>query len=156
MTDDAKKETVYRMYSEYKREFPTVRDMAPQEAMRLYEKGAAVFVDARLPAEMAVSMLPGAISEEAFGKNPEHYRGNTVIVYCTISYRSGLLAERLTDQGTRVYNLQGGLLAWVLEGGKVYDSRGETRRIHVYGKKWNYPPAGYESVLFGFWEQLLR
>ena len=156
MADDAKKAAVYGMYADYRRSFATVREVSPEEAMRLYEKEAAVFVDTRLPAEMAVSMLPGAISEETFLQNPVPYRGRTVIVYCTISYRSGLLAKRLADQGTTVFNLQGGLLAWVLEGGKVYHHGAETRRIHVYGKKWNYPPAGYEAVMFGFWEQLLR
>ena len=46
----------------------------------------------------------------------------------------------------RIYNLRGGLLAWVLDGKKVYDTKGETRKIHVYGKRWNYPPSGYESI----------
>jgi sodium/bile acid cotransporter 7 len=105
---------------------------------------------------MAVSMLPGAVSQAEFLENPERYRGRTVIVYCTISYRSGLLAARLADQGRTVTNLKGGLLAWVLEGGRVYDGAGETRRIHVYGPKWDYPPAGYTSVTFGFWDRLRR
>ncbi len=154
MTDEAKKAAVYGMYAEYRREFPTVQDVAPLAAMRLFEEGAAVFVDTRLPAEMAVSMLPGAVSQAAFLENPERYRGRTVIAYCTISYRSGLLAARLAERGLTVTNLQGGLLAWVLEGGRVYDAAGETRRIHVYGQKWNYPPAGYEAVLFGFLDRL--
>jgi sodium/bile acid cotransporter 7 len=43
-------------------------------------------------------------------------------------------------------NLRGGLLAWVHAGGKVYDANGETRRIHVYGRKWNLAPNGYDAV----------
>lgn len=156
MTDAAKKKVVYGMYADYRREFPGVQEVSPLAAMRLFEEGAALFVDTRRPEEMAVSMLPGAVSQAEFLENPERYRGRTVIVYCTISYRSGLLAARLAVQGVTVTNLQGGLLAWVLEGGRVYDGAGETRRIHVYGKKWNYPPAGYTSVTFGFWDRLRR
>jgi sodium/bile acid cotransporter 7 len=154
MTDAAKKAIVYGMYADYRREFPGVQEVAPAEAMRLLEKGRALFVDTRRPEEMAVSMLPGAVSQAQFLANPEPYRDRTVIVYCTISYRSGLLAARLADQGIPVSNLQGGLLAWVLEGGRVYDGAKETRRIHVYGPKWNYPPAGYTSVTFGLWDRL--
>jgi len=43
-------------------------------------------------------------------------------------------------------NLRGGLLAWVHDGGKVYDRNGETRRIHVYGRKWDLGPKDYEAV----------
>ena len=56
--------------------------------------------------------------------------------------------------GRTVYNLKGGILAWVLEGGAVYDADGESKRIHVYGKEWNYAPADYETVTFSFWQRL--
>jgi sodium/bile acid cotransporter 7 len=45
-----------------------------------------------------------------------------------------------------VYNLRGGILAWVHDGGTVYDQNGETRRIHVYGRKWNLAPNSYQAV----------
>ncbi len=57
------------------------------------------------------------------------------------------------SKGIPVSNLTGGLLAWVLEGGKVYDKKGETRRIHVYGDKWDYAPRGYKSVRFGLFDR---
>ena len=51
--------------------------------------------------------------------------------------------------------LQAGILAWLLEGGKVYDQRGdETKRVHVYGEKWDYAPAGYETVKFSPLERI--
>jgi len=156
MSDAAKKALVYGMYADYRREFPGVQELSPAEAIQLFQEGRAFFVDTRRPEEMAVSMLPGAVSQAEFLENPERYGDRTVIVYCTISYRSGLLAARLAGQGLTVYNLKGGLLAWVLEGGRVYDGGGETRRVHVYGPKWDYPPAGYTSVTFGFWDRLRR
>ena len=154
LTDQQKLKIVYDMYAGYKKDFPGVKDITPKKAMELLKKGQVVFVDSREPAEMEVSMLPHAITQEEFLKDPEKYKGETVVAYCTISYRSGKFAEEMAKKGIPVLNLKGGLLAWVLEGGKVYDSHGETKRIHVYGKEWDYPPDGYESVKFGFFERL--
>ena len=154
LTDQQKLKIVYDMYDGYKKDFPGVLDIRPKKAMELLKEGRLVFVDTRRPAEMEVSMLPHAITREEFLKDPEKYKDMTVVAYCTISYRSGKFAEEMAKKGIQVLNLKGGLLAWVLEGEKVYDSHGETRRIHVYGKKWDYPPAGYESVTFGFFDRL--
>ncbi|MFO7560725.1 MAG: rhodanese-like domain-containing protein [Desulfobacterales bacterium] len=154
LTDDEKKTIVYGMYRDYKKDFPEVKDMAPQEAMALLQTGKILFVDTRKDAEMKISMLPKAISEETYLKNQGQYKDKKIVLYCTISYRSGKLVQRLNKQEVEAYNLTGGLLAWVLEGGKVYDKKGETRRIHVYGKEWDYPPSGYETVMFTFFERL--
>jgi rhodanese-related sulfurtransferase len=153
LTEAQKKEIVYKMYEDYRKEFPSVKDISPREAMKQMETGHVLFIDTRKPSEMKVSMLPGAISKEAFLKNPSKYKGWTIIAYCTISYRSGNFAVEMSNKGIDIYNLKGGLLAWVLEGGKVYDTNGETKRVHVYGKKWNYLPRGYEPVFFSFLEK---
>jgi rhodanese-related sulfurtransferase len=134
------------MYSAYKREFPAVQDIDPAAAMRLFEEGTAVFIDIRAQKEQAVSMLPGAVTEKEFLKDPGQYAGRTLIGYCTISYRSGKLAEKLNLKGITLLNLRGGMLAWVHAGGRIYDRSGETRRIHVYGRKWNLAPQAYEAV----------
>jgi len=155
LTDEQKKKIVYQMYADYKKEFPEVKDISPIEAMKLMRTGKVVFVDMRRVAEMEVSTLPNAITKDAFLKDPSRYKDWTVVGYCTISYRSGLFAKEMSEKGVMIYNLSGGLLAWVLEGGKVYDSNGETKRIHVYDQEWNYPPQGYESVMFSFWEKYL-
>jgi sodium/bile acid cotransporter 7 len=104
---------------------------------------------------MNISMLPGAVTRKAFLKNPGRYRGRLIVAYCTIGLRSGRFAMETAEKGIEIRNLRGGLLAWVLEGGNVYDAQGAvTKRIHVYGKKWDYPPEGYESVRLGFFERL--
>lgn len=155
MTDEKKKETVYRMYAEYKKDFPEVRDISPQQAMEWLRQDRVVFVDTRKPAEMAVSMLPGAVPQQDFLNNPDQYKDKTPVAYCTISYRSGVFAHEMAKKGVTVVNLEGGLLAWILEGGKVYDQSGkEVKRAHVYGDKWNLAPADYESVKFSLWEQI--
>ena len=153
LTDQQKKVIVYGMYEDYRKEFPDVKEISPQEAMKEIAQGQILFVDTRKPAEMAVSMLPGAITLEAFFKDPEKFKGRRIVVYCTISYRSGKLAREMASNGLEIFNLRGGMLAWVLEGGKVYDAKGETKRINVYGGKWDYPPKGYESVQLGFFDR---
>jgi sodium/bile acid cotransporter 7 len=155
LSDAEKKETVYRMYAGYKRDFPEVKDISPRQAMALLARDRVVFVDTREPAEMAVSMLPGAVSEKDFFNQLSDYKDKTIVSYCTISYRSGKFASRVAKQGITVINLQGGILAWTLEGGKVYDQDGNgVKRIHVYGDTWDYAPEGYESVKFSLWRQI--
>ncbi len=156
LTDVQKKEIVYRMYAEFKNDFPEVNDIEPREAMKLAAENHAVFVDVRDPAEMKVSMLPHAITKKSFLENPQRFADRTIIVYCTISYRSGKFAEEMARKGVTLYNLKGGLLAWVLEGGTVFDSHGESKRIHVYGEKWNFVPKGYEAVWYGFFDRFLQ
>lgn len=157
LTDPQKLQRVYAMYEEYKEEFPQVRDISVTEAMQMIERGRkVVFVDTRSSEEMAVSMLPGAITKEDFLlADSTHYDDAVVIGYCTISYRSGLFAGDLAEQGRDISNLRGGMLAWVLEGGRVYDQDGVTKRIHTYGSEWEYGPRGYETIEFPFWKRIL-
>lgn len=155
MSDAKKKKAVYRMYAEYKKDFPAVRDISPRQAMEWLRQEKVVFVDTRKPAEMAVSMLPGAVSQQDFLNNPDQYKDKTAVGYCTISYRSGVFAHEMAKKGISVVNLEGGLLAWILEGGKVYDKSGkEVKRAHVYGDKWNLAPADFETLKFSLWEQI--
>lgn len=156
LTDQQKKQIVYGMYEDYRKAFPKVKEISPKDAMKDAAEGKIQFVDTRKPAEMAVSMLPGAITMKEYRKDPERFQNMRIVAYCTISYRSGKFAQEMAKEGFVIYNLRGGLLAWVLEGGKVYQSGNETRRINVYGKEWDYPPKGYESVKLGFFERHFR
>ena len=149
LSDAQKKEIVYKMYADYKRDFPGVKDVTPAQAMEMLQKEGVVFVDTRKPEEMTVTVLPGAITKKAFMNNPDNYADKLVVVYCTISYRSGIFARDMASKGITVENLAGGILAWTLEGGKIYNANDETHRIHVFGKKWNYAPDGYDVVMFG-------
>lgn len=146
MSDADKRAKIESMYRDYKKDFADVADIAPAEAMALLKTGQALFVDVRTAKEQEVSMLPGAIAADEFLKHPGHHRDKVIIGYCTISYRSGKLADTLKTRGMVMLNLKGGLLAWVHAGGKVYDRSGETRRIHVYGRKWNLGPKDYEAL----------
>jgi len=146
LSDKAKRQKVEDMYDGYKKQFLEVRDISPQKVMALKSEGKAVLIDIREPREQQVSMLPGAITEKEFVNNPAKYKDAVKIAYCTISYRSGKFAQKLQEKGIMVYNLRGGILAWVHAGGKVYDQSGETDRIHVYGRMWNLGPKRYRAV----------
>jgi sodium/bile acid cotransporter 7 len=154
LSDVRKKEIVYAMYADYKSDFPEVADIDPQEAMRLMESDRVVFVDTRKPAEMAVSMLPEAVTEEAFLSDIEAYGDRIVIGYCTISYRSGIFAREMAAKGVEIRNLRGGILAWTLEGGTVYEDGEPVKRLHVFGDKWDYAPRDYETVKFSMWDRI--
>jgi rhodanese-related sulfurtransferase len=146
ISDAEKRKLVYSMYEDYKKSFLEVQDIMPNKVMEFVGLEKVAFLDARTPSERKFSMLPGAATSKEILSNPDRYRNKTIIVYCTIGYRSAKLARELNEKGLTAYNLAGGILAWVLEGGKVYDSSSETKRIHVYGKRWNYLPDGYEAV----------
>ena len=145
-SDEVKRQKVEDMYNGYKKHFPDVRDLSAKKAMNLTADRQTVLIDIREPREQQVSMLPGAITEKEFMNDPAKYKDAVKIVYCTISYRSGKFAQKLQKKGIPVYNLRGGILAWVHDGGKVYDQNGETRRVHVYGRKWNLVPNSYQAV----------
>jgi sodium/bile acid cotransporter 7 len=146
LTDPQRLQTIYRMYDDYSKSFHEVQDISPQMAMKLVQSSKVVFVDIRESEEQEVSMIPGAITEEEFRNHLDKYKKHIIIAYCTISYRSGKVAQRLRKQGIIMSNLRGGMLAWVHEGGKISNAKGETKRIHVYGEEWNYPPESFEAV----------
>ena len=138
--------TVARMYQEYKRHFPEVADITPEAVMNATNRTAWVLVDVRDRKEQAVSILPGAITRQQFERDPNQYTGRKIVTYCTIGYRSGLYAKKLQAQGWEVYNLTGSILGWVHAGGHVEHEGVITKRVHVYGEKWDFLPEGYESV----------
>ncbi len=155
LDDAGKKDAVYRMYADYKKAFPAVRDISPRDARTAFDEGRVIFVDTRQPEEMSVSMLPGAVSSDEYLRHSERYADKTAVAYCTISYRSGLFARDQAEQGLAMVNLKGGILAWILEGGPVVDAAGNpTRSVHVYGDKWDLATDSWESVKFSLWEKV--
>jgi rhodanese-related sulfurtransferase len=147
MQDQHRKKAVQELYENYKKNFPEVPEVTPEEALKLLETGQAVFVDVRQLVERRISRLPEAVSAKEYLNCPDRYLGKTVIAYDTVGCRSGLFAEKMRQKGLGMANLQGGLLGWLHAGGKIYDSNGrETRRVHIYGCLWNYAPEGCETV----------
>lgn len=146
-TDEEKKLAIETMYQEYRPDFPDAPEIGVEELLRLQSREEVILVDVREAYERAVSIIPGAISKELFEAEAEEFEGKTIVVHCTIGYRSGKYVEELMADGIHAFNLKGSILSWVHAGQPVVDSEGdETKRVHVYGERWNLLPAGYEAV----------
>lgn len=156
MTDEGKIQAVNLIYEEYKKDFPAVTDITPTAAIDLMKRGEVVFVDVRTAEEQNVSMLPAAITKEVFLNSASSHIEKTVVAYCTIGYRSGVFAREMEAKGLQIRNLSGGIVGWTLAGGLLFENGRETRRVHVYGEKWNYAPEGYEPVVFGIFHKLFQ
>jgi len=146
LTDAAKKRKIDEMYEGYKQQFPKVKDFSAGQTLQLMDRKKAILVDIRKPKEQAVSMITGAITETEFTRNPSAYRDYIVIAYCTIGSRSGKLARKLKKKGISMFNMRGGILAWLHAGGIVHKDGKPVNRIHVYDRKWNLAPSAMKSV----------
>ncbi len=64
---------------------------------------------------------------------------DTIILYCTIGYRSDRMGEKLRKEGySQVYNLYGSIFAWAERGLPLVDSNDRpTNRIHTFNKRWS-------------------
>lgn len=106
-------------------------------------RDGAILLDARQADEYSVSHIAGAervgYRDFDLASIESSYDVNdTIIVYCSVGYRSGKVAEKLQKAGYRhVYNLKGGLFSWANEDRELVDeSKQATTRVHGYNKKW--------------------
>ncbi len=100
-----------------------------------------VLLDAREPDEFNVSHLAKSKfvgynnftldSLKVIDKNAP------IVVYCSVGYRSGKIAEKLMENGfTNVQNLYGGIFEWKNMDNKLVDKNGITDDVHPYSKSW--------------------
>jgi rhodanese-related sulfurtransferase len=98
--------------------------------------------DAREKEEFNISHIPNAKYlgykdwDENLLKNIP--KDQTLVLYCSIGYRSEKIAEKLKKKGFKnVYNLYGSIFEWANEGQPLQDNQGNTtNKIHVYNKSW--------------------
>ena len=138
-------ERIDHMYQEYTKDFPDVPAISVGELVNMRSRERVVVVDVRKSEECEVSMIPRAISVGQFESNIEEYKDHVAVAYCTAGKRSGVYAKKLLERRDKVYNLRGGILAWVNCGQPVVDLRGQTERVHVYGARWNILPPDYQG-----------
>ena len=123
--------------------FPDVPQMTTRQlaAMQAHDAPDVVLLDARTAAEFNVSHLPGAVLasnarmalDALEPKDSEH----TVVVYCSVGYRSSQLAQELRRQGfENVFNLEGSLFQWANEGRPLYRGKERAYRAHPYDEEW--------------------
>ena len=93
------------------------------ETLLSMAKEGAKVIDVRTDAEVARGVIPGA-SQIALDKLPARINeldpAKQIILYCQVGGRSANAAQFLASQGfQQVFNLQGGINAWVATGHEV-------------------------------------
>ena len=145
-SQDERRGTLEGMVARVGRRFPDVKTISAAALRERLPDDDTVLVDVRSPAERAVSTLPGAITPEEFEDRLDDLGDCTVVAYCTLGARSSRYARRMGKRGVPVLNLKGSLLAWTHAGGELVDGPSPTKRVHVFGPRWNLAADGYEGV----------
>lgn len=145
--DDAERlRRIERYYGLCTKLLPKVPEISAPDLAERQQRERLAIVDVREPHERSISMIPGAIPQAEFEARKDDFRGIPIVAYCTLGFRSGKYAAKLHDEGFDAYNLRGAILAWTHTGQPLVDAEGETRRVHVYGRKWNLVASGYEGM----------
>ncbi len=101
-----------------------------------------VLLDTRAKSEYNVSHLQYAIwagYEKFDSLQVAHLpKDTTIVVYCSVGYRSERIGEKLQEMGfTNVYNLYGGIFEWANREKTLVDSTEvTTRQVHGFSKTW--------------------
>lgn len=100
----------------------TVTTVGVEEFAKVISKKNVRLIDVRTPKEYAEGHIKGAenidVKAADFSEKTKTVRGN-VAVYCARGVRSLNAANILAAQGCKVYNLDGGLIAWKQAGKPV-------------------------------------
>lgn len=112
------------------------------QSMKAPESAAPLLLDVRSEEEFAVSHLRDAVRVEpgqsSFVSLPID-RGATVVVYCSVGYRSAAIVEALRASGVSdVRNLTGGIFAWANEGRPVFKNGQPATTVHPYDQLWGF------------------
>ncbi len=92
-------------------------DLDPRQAAALLDRGNAVLLDVREPAEWESGHAPQAEHLPMGRVRPDAVpRDRTVIAICRSGNRSGRVADALAADGVPVHNLAGGMAAWAAAG----------------------------------------
>jgi rhodanese-related sulfurtransferase len=124
-----------------RKKFPDVRTISTAELAGLDVSARPLLLDAREENEFAVSHLPGARrAEKDFATQLKRLgvsKERPIVVYCSVGYRSALLAQKLSKAGfSHVQNLEGSIFAWANEGRPLVNANGTTSGAHPFNILW--------------------
>ena len=93
------------------------RDISPEAAKAMVERGEADLVDVREQWEWMTARIPGATlipMSEIDRRIGEIASDRPVILYCAVGQRSAAVADALRERGhARAFNIAGGIVAWM-------------------------------------------
>jgi thioredoxin 1 len=110
------------------------QSLKPNDFLQRYIKtDSSILIDVREPFEFKSNRIKGAINIPASG-NLEKAADSlnkefSLFIYCTSGFRSSNAAQKLYDKGFRkLYNLEGGMIAWRKDGLSVVKGRVKWRK----------------------------
>eukprot|EP00055_Hartaetosiga_balthica_P000897 m.137729 g.137729 ORF g.137729 m.137729 type:complete len:160 (+) comp12235_c0_seq1:12-491(+) len=131
-----------------RRKFATVQQMQTDEFAT--KKEQAIVFDVRKKEEYDISRIEGStwvppkdtdrVQEVLKEKN--YTPGTPVVFYCSLGYRSSQLAEMTETREAQegdvavdshdLYNLEGSIFKWAIEGYPIVNNNGATKFVHPY------------------------
>ncbi|MFQ5788100.1 MAG: rhodanese-like domain-containing protein [Thermodesulfobacteriota bacterium] len=124
--------------------YPDVKQLRTDELyswLTESECKSVILIDAREKKEFRVSHIAGA-RNIPYDKDPlKHLTDikpdSPIVVYCSVGYRSSILARKLQDMGfTEVYNLEGSIFKWANEERPLVQGKVTVRKVHPYNANW--------------------
>lgn len=108
----------------------------------LSKASSPVLLDARAKKEYDISHLSSArwVGYDEFDLTSvsDIPKDASIVVYCSVGYRSEKVTQQLRDAGWKnVRNLYGGIFEWVNAGHTVVNEKGPTEQIHGYDAVWS-------------------
>lgn len=128
--------------AEIREAFPGVPHLTTRQLADMRSRGEPVLLlDAREAEEFQVSHIDGAVRattvRAAVNAIEADSREPTVVVYCSVGYRSSRLVSRLKARGVQnVYNLEGSLFGWANEGRPLARGHEPADTVHPYDDDW--------------------
>jgi rhodanese-related sulfurtransferase len=122
-----------------KEKFPLIQQIQAEDFKK--EKNFFLF-DTRSLKEYQISRIANAefidYENPDFGIFETIDKKSTIVLYCSVGYRSSVIAEKLKEHGfTNVFNLYGGIFNWANIGFNLENMDNQiTRKLHSYDKKW--------------------
>lgn len=122
--------------------FPDVQHITTSElAEWLASDRPPILLDIRMHEEYAISAIPTAqlatTVEDALALLHATPRGQGIVVYCSVGYRSSAVAKGLQAAGFQeVYNLEGSIFTWANESRRLVRNGAATEEVHPFNRRW--------------------
>lgn len=132
----------HRTLAEIRETFPEVPHLTTAQLADKIDRGDPVLLlDARSAEEFRISHLSRAVRANtvrtALNAIRADSRRPTVVVYCSVGYRSSRLVSRLQARGVdNVFNLEGSLFQWANEGRPFVRNGEPAATVHPYDDDW--------------------
>ena len=143
-----------------KRQFPDVKNITVTDLKaKVDNKDDILIIDSRTTEEYSVSFIPEAKhlsfkSTESevleFLTENQAERRDLIVCYCSLGYRSSVLAGRIReyqpDLQVEVYNLEGSIFKWVNSNLSVVNPSGDTvQSAHPFSYMWGLLALKYSK-----------